>query len=84
MDRRPSYDAWPDLAMASDHCRGVLDVVVANQGSNNISVLLGERQGENWTLMNGAALRAGNAPAEMNSATAEASTALQSGSCCGS
>ncbi len=39
-----------------------LDVVVANQGSNDVTVLLGQGQGSSWTLRPGPRLQVGTGP----------------------
>ena len=41
---------------------GILDLVVANQGSNDVSLLFGQGLGAEWTLVTGPRLRAGNGP----------------------
>ena len=41
---------------------GTQDLVVANRGSNDVSVLLGEGQGADWTLTPGPRLQAGYGP----------------------
>jgi hypothetical protein len=41
---------------------GILDLVVANQGSNDVSLLFGQSQGDDWTLIAGPRLRAGSGP----------------------
>lgn len=38
------------------------DVIVANQGSNDVSVLFGEQLGEDWTMTYGPRLRVGEGP----------------------
>ena len=39
------------------------DLIVANQGSNDVSVLLGQGNGSNWTMTSGPRLKAGQGPA---------------------
>lgn len=41
---------------------GILDLVVANYGSNDVSLLFGQGQGDDWTLISGPRLRAGSGP----------------------
>lgn len=41
---------------------GIADLVVANRGSNDVTILLGRGEGADWTLTPGASLAAGSAP----------------------
>src|SRR5262249_39797840 len=50
-------DLVPDPADPTRLIDPTPDLVVAKQGSNDVTVLLGQEQGANWTLTNGPRLR---------------------------
>src|SRR5438132_1163801 len=50
------------LTIADVNGDGVRDLVVANQGSNDVSLLLGQGRGDAWTLTQGPRLQAGQGP----------------------
>jgi hypothetical protein len=50
------------ITVADVNSDGIPDLVVANQGSNDVSVLLGQGQGPSWTLRPGPRLQAGLGP----------------------
>ncbi|MBI5761825.1 MAG: VCBS repeat-containing protein [Planctomycetales bacterium] len=53
----------PEEITVSDlNADGILDLVVANRGSNDVSLLFGQGQGDDWTLIAGPRLRVGSGP----------------------
>jgi hypothetical protein len=50
------------ITVADVNQDGIPDVVVANEGSNDVSILLGQGSGSDWTLVPGPRLRAGAGP----------------------
>ena len=50
------------ITVADVNGDGLPDLVVANQGSNDVSILLGQGQGQDWTLTPGPRLKAGSGP----------------------
>src|SRR5262249_6652830 len=69
-------DLVPDPANPARMIDPTPDLVVSNQGSNDVTVLLGQGQGAHWTLTNGPRLRLFD-PATGQSGVGPVSTTVQ-------